>query len=49
MENAFILKYLHNSRPAEATNFKLGLFYSFNRGKKNNPNIKKITSAFFKL
>lgn len=27
VENAFILKCLHNSRTAEATNFKLGLFY----------------------
>lgn len=49
MKNAFILKYMHNSRTAKATNFKLGLFYSFNRGKKNNTNSKKITSAFFKL
>jgi len=47
--NNFILKYLHNSKTAKATNFKLSLFYSFNRGKKNSPNVKKITSAFFKL
>lgn len=48
-KHTFILKYLHNSKTAEATNFKLGLFYSFNSGKKNSPNLKKITSAFFKL
>jgi len=46
-KHTFLLKYLHNSKTAEATNFKLGLVYSFNRGKKNNPNLKKITSTFF--